>query len=393
MTATQINVGSIANITGPLSSDFAPVVNGVEAYFSMVNAQGGVDGRKLKLAYQTDDQGSSSTDLTVAQKLVEQDHVFAVVGVGTPFFGGAKYLASQGTPTFGYVVSADWQYKPTVFGAFGSLLAYNTGVPADAYVASQLGAKSIAVIAYNVPQSAAACQAAVTGMRQFGLNVSYVDLNFPFGSDPTADVLQMKSHNVDLMYTCLDVTGNVAFARAIQQNGLTMHQVWFSGYDRGTLKQYGSIMSGVYLLVQHVPFEAALAFPGVYPALDTYIKEMQKYQPAYTYDEVAMTGWISAQEFVTGLKLVKGKLTQKKLVAAFNSETAYTGGLQPPVDWAGGKSVSAHWAAIPPYCAAYVEVQSGQFVPAFVQGQHSVFVCFNLKSDNPIPPNPVTPGT
>ena len=44
-------------------SDFAPVVNGVEAYFSMINAEGGVDGRKLNLAYQDDDQGSPTTDL------------------------------------------------------------------------------------------------------------------------------------------------------------------------------------------------------------------------------------------------------------------------------------------------------------------------------------------
>ena len=98
MTSTQINVGSIANVTGPLSSDFAPIVNGVEAYFSMINAEGGVAGRKLKLAYQEDDQGSPTIDLTVAQKLVEQDNVFAVVGVGTPFFGGASYLAPERYP-------------------------------------------------------------------------------------------------------------------------------------------------------------------------------------------------------------------------------------------------------------------------------------------------------
>lgn len=52
VSSTEVHVGSIANVTGPLSSDFAPVVNGVQAYFSMINAEGGVAGRKLKLAYQ-----------------------------------------------------------------------------------------------------------------------------------------------------------------------------------------------------------------------------------------------------------------------------------------------------------------------------------------------------
>jgi len=387
VTPTQISVGSIANITGPLSSDFAPVVNGVQAYFSMINAEGGVAGRKLKLAYQEDDQGSPTVDLSVAQKLV-QDNAFAVVGVGTPFFGGASYLAQQGTPTFGYAVSTDWANKPTLFADYGSVLCFPCGAPGDAYLAQQLGAQSIAVVSYGVPQSAAACQAAVTGMRAAGLNVSFTDLSLVYGGDPTPDVLQMKSKNVDTFFSCLDVNGNVAFARAIIQNGLTIKQVWFNGYDRGTLQQYGSIMNGVYFGLEHVPFEAALTYPGLYPGLDTYIKEMQKYQPKFTYDEVALDGWIAADQFVTGLKVVGKNLTQKKLVAAINKETAYNGAdLTAPVDW-----TKSHFGSPPPYCQADVIVQNGQFVPAFVHSNGQVFTCFDLNSASPVPPLAGTPG-
>jgi branched-chain amino acid transport system substrate-binding protein len=388
VTATQISVGSIANVTGPLSSGFAPVVNGVQAYFSMINAEGGVDGRRLKLAYQEDDQGSPTIDLSVSQKLVQQNHVFAVVGVGTPFFGGASYLASTGTPTFGYAVSTDWQDKPTLFADYGSVLCFPCGAPGDGYVAQQLGAKSIAVVSYGVPQSAAACKAAITGMRALGLNVSFTDVNLAFGSDPTPDVLQMKNNNVDMFFSCLDVNGNVGFARAISQNGLTMKQVWFNGYDRSTLAQYGTIMNGVYFGLQHVPFEAALAYLGAYPGLDTYIQQMQRYQPTFTYDEVALDGWIAADQFVTGLKAVGKDLTQKKLVTAINNETAYTGGgLTTPVNWK-----TAHSLATPPYCQASVVVQNGAFVPAFVQGSGQVFVCFTLHSATPVPPPAATPG-
>jgi len=390
--STEIDVGSIANATGPLSSGFAPLVNGVEAYFSMINAQGGVAGRTLKLAYQEDDQGSPTVDLSVAQKLVEQDHVFAVVGVGTPFFGGASYLAQQGTPTFGYVVSTDWENTPTLFGDYGSVLDFATAAPGDAYVAQQLGAKSIAVVAYDVPQSAGACQAAVTGMRAFGLNVTFSDLNLVYGADPTADVLHMKAHNVDFLLSCLDINGSVAFARAISQNGLTMHQLWLDGYDRSTLQLYPSIMNGVYFGLQHVPFESAQVFPGVYPGLETYIREMQKYQPSFTYDEVALDGWIAAAQFVTGLKAVGRDLTQKKLVAAINTETAFTAdGLTTPVNWTTGHSTAK--PPRPPYCQSDVRVVNGHFVPAFVQGTHEVFVCFNPTSTTPVAPLPGTPGT
>ena len=388
VTSTQIDVGSIANVTGPLSSDFAPIVNGVRAYFSMVNAEGGIAGRKLKLAHQEDDQGSPTVDLSVAEKLVEQDHVFAVVGVGTPFFGAASYLAQQGTPTFGYVVSSDWANKPTLFGTYGSVLDFATGGPGDAYSAEQLGAKSIAVVAYGVPQSAAACQAAVTGMRSFGLNVTFSDVNLVYGADPSPAVLQMKNDNVDMLFSCLDVNGNVAFARAISQNGLNIKQVWLNGYDRSTLQQYAPIMQDVYFGLQHVPFEAAAAFPGVYPGLETYIREMQKYQPSSTYDEVALDGWVSAALFVTGLKAVGRNLTQKKLVAAINAETSFTGGgLTSPVNWKTG-----HTKATPPFCHTSVRVVNSQYVPV-VQNTDQVYVCFGLGSTAPVPPLPGTPGT
>jgi len=389
VTSKSITVGSIANVTGPLSSDFAPLVNGVEAYFSMVNADGGVDGRRLDLAYQTDDQGSSTTDLTLAQKLVEQDHVFAVVGVGTPFFGGASYLAHQGVPVFGYMVSSDWSDGPTLFGVNGSFLAYSTNSMSDAYVARQLHATSIAVIAYSVPQSAAACQAAASGMRVLGLNVSFEDLNFAFGSDPTADVLQMEAHGVDLVLTCLDITGNVAFARTISQYGLTAHQLWLNGYDRSTLQQYGGLMNGVILSLQNVPFEAVSAFPGKYAGMETYLREMNRYQPGYAYNEIALDGWINAAQFVAGLRAVGRDLTQAKLVAAINKTSDFTAdGLIPPVDW-----TRAHTSAgLGPFCSTYVEAVHGRFVPEFVQPGDQVFACFAQASDTPVVPLPGTPG-
>ena len=91
------------------------------------------------------------------------------------------------------------------------------------------------------------------------------------------------------------------------------------------------------------------------PGLETYIREMQKYQPSSTYDEVALDGWVSAALFVSGLKAVGRNLTQKKLVAAVNAETAFTGGgLTTPVNWK-----TAHTRATPPYCHTTVRVVDG----------------------------------
>lgn len=390
VTPTSITVGSIANITGVLSSDFAGVVDGVKAYFAMVNASGGIDGRKLLLPAddQKDDQGSPTTDLADAQELVEQDHVFAVVGVGTPFFGGAGYLAHEGEPSFGYMTSSDWQDGPTLFGAYGSYLDFSTDVMSDAYVASQLHATSVGVVAYDVAQSDDACSAAIAGLDSLGITVGFQDLAFGLGADPIPDVLKMKSHHVDLLLTCLDVSGNVAFAQAMAQNGLDIHQLWLNGYDRSTLQQYGSLLNGVTVSLQHVPFEAASAFPGAYPGMENYLKEMAKYEPASEYDEVAFDGWVNAAQFVQGLKTVGRNLSQAKVVAAINDETAFTAdGLIPPQNW----THSHTSAGTGPYCSAYVEAENGRWVPEFVLGT-SVFRCFARGSDVPVTPRPGTPG-
>jgi len=390
VTATSIQLGSIANLTGVLSSDFAGVVNGVKAYFDMVNAAGGVDGRKLDLAFQYDDQGNPTTDLTDAEELLEQDHVFAVVGVGTPFFGGASYLAHEGVPTFGYMVGPGWSDGPGLFADYGSDLDYSTAEMGWAWVANQWHATSVGVIAYGVAQSADACQAAINGFRSFGITLGFSDLDYGIGADPTPDVLQMKAHHVDMVLTCLDVSGNIAFAQAMDQNGLDVHQLWENGYDRSTLQQYGSLLNGVTVGLQHVPFEAPAAFPGVYPGMETYLREMAKYEPASEYDEVALDGWINAAQFVAGLQAVGRDLTQRKLVTAINEETDFTAdGLMTPQNW-----TDSHTSpGTGPFCASYVQAENGKWVPTLIQGTSSVFTCFNRGSDVPVPPAPGTPGT
>ena len=153
-----IVVGSLTTASGVLAGQFAAIVDGVETYFDAVDARGGVDGRTIHLNYRADDTGSSTDDTIQARNLVEQDHVFAVVGVGTPFFSGASLFAAEGTPVFGYVVSPDWNNRPNLFGAYGSYLDYTTSQPLEADLARRLHAKSVAVVAYNVAaQSEDAC--------------------------------------------------------------------------------------------------------------------------------------------------------------------------------------------------------------------------------------------
>ena len=161
VSASSIIVGGVASLTGPIPADFAPIFDGVSAYFEMVNASGGIDGRQIEFRYPLDDGSNPSQDTDQVRTLVEQDHVFAVVGVGTPSFAGASYLAANSVPTFGYAVSTDWADGNSLFGSEGSYIAFTRPGPEPAYLAEQLHAKAVGILAYNVSGS----QAGLPGSR------------------------------------------------------------------------------------------------------------------------------------------------------------------------------------------------------------------------------------
>jgi branched-chain amino acid transport system substrate-binding protein len=392
VTATQISVGALATLSSGIAADFAPIVPGVQAYFDMVNARGGVDGRRLTLSHVLDDGGNPTTDLDLARTLVEQDHVFSIVGVATAFFGAAPFLVQSGTPTFGYATENDWTPAPNLFAAYGSVLDFSSTTPEFVFVAKQLHATSAAVIAYNVPQSADECEGARRALEAHGVSVGYSDLAVPYGSDLSSDVVHMKAAGVDFVVTCMDVPGNIDLSRLLQENGLGgVNQLWLDGYDQTTLDQYSSLMQHTYFLVEHVPFQAVPQFRSAFPGLSGYLAAMKRYEPAYALNEVAMDGWLSAALFVAGLRAVGSDLTQQKLVRAINHLEAFTGGgLETPVNWA-----TAHRSITSPSCEAFVAVRGDSFHVAFNRGS-DVWVCFPLHGAydpaRPVRPPPGAPG-
>src|SRR5580704_16989704 len=81
VTSNSITVGTISTQTGTLASNFGSLIYGERAYFDYINAQGGVNGRKINYQYALDDGGNPTTFNQLANTLINQDHVFAVTGV------------------------------------------------------------------------------------------------------------------------------------------------------------------------------------------------------------------------------------------------------------------------------------------------------------------------
>ena len=388
VSSNSITVGTISTQTGVLASNFSSLIHGERAYFDYINAQGGINGRKINYKYALDDGGNPTTFNQLANTLINQDHVFAVTGIGTAFFSPSIFVEA-GIPTYGYNVTGNWAGPKNLFAAGGSVQYYPAGAPADAFVSRETKSSSIAFLAYGVAASAAACQAADKALQDSGYHISYTDFKVAYpGSTVATDVQRMKQAGSNMVISCMDVQGNVTMARAIKQYGLKMTQLWFNGNDQQTLNSNESLMQNVYFSISHVPFSAPTS---EYPGLKLYLTEMKKYEPNYARDEVAIQGWESAALFAQGVKMAGNDLTWANVIKADNSLTAFTaGGITTPTNW---KS-AGHSGHAPPYCSAFIKVAGLKYVPTLNTGKN-VFNCFesiNPKKDPVFPLPPGTPG-
>jgi len=375
VTPTSITVGGMGSLSGFASSDFAPVITGVRMYFDRLNAAGGVDGRRIIYAPVIDDGTSPAGDTSAAQALV-QDKVFAVVGVGTPFFTGSSILRAQAVPTFGLQEDTNAQWAgPTMFGAGGSYSDESAPMPQAAFVAQRNHVTRAAVLAYNIAQSSGGCVSVVKALRKYHINTPVVDVSIPYGAASLdADVSRMQQHGVNFVASCLDATGNIKLSETLQQHGMgSVTQYWLDGYDGQILKNNQAALDGAYFLLQQTPFEETRLHPGRYPGIDAFNAALKKYAPPGTEPSAALlAGWVSADLFVEGLRAIGPDVTRSALVDAINKFTDFTGdGAIPPVDW-----TVAHTAVTSLDCSSFVQARGDRFVPVYGTPT-SAYVCFD----------------
>jgi branched-chain amino acid transport system substrate-binding protein len=114
-TDTEIKIGNIMPYSGPASS-YGLIGKTEEAYFKMINDQGGINGRKINfITY--DDGYSPPKAVEQARKLVESDEVLVVFNpLGTPSNSAIqKYLNSKKVPQLFVATGATKWNDPKVF--------------------------------------------------------------------------------------------------------------------------------------------------------------------------------------------------------------------------------------------------------------------------------------
>jgi branched-chain amino acid transport system substrate-binding protein len=153
ITDTQIILGSHFVQTGTYGAAFSPVLSGMQAYFEYVNKEkGGVCNREIVLKAE-DDQYDPAKAVEVTRKLVEQDHIFAMVsGLGTAAHSAVwDYLNEKGIPDLWVMTGAhkwnDPQGHPWTVGFLPDYLVEGTIM--GKYISQNLPGQKVGILYQN----------------------------------------------------------------------------------------------------------------------------------------------------------------------------------------------------------------------------------------------------
>jgi ABC-type branched-subunit amino acid transport system substrate-binding protein len=382
VTDTEIKVGGVVTASNdPTGASLDTAYDGVEAYFKYINSKGGVYGRDLVLDSKRDD--GLANNRSEVQGLISQDDVFAVLPVAVQLFTGAKLLADEGIPTYGWDINEEWgseNHNPGPSNFFTNVGGYICFTCAEggpqSWLPKKLKRHRIGTLAFAVSQSEACAEGLEASLKKYKTGkIVFMDKSLTFGTpDYSAQVAQMKDKDVDFVITCIDGNGAATLAREMKKQGLDAPQILPNAYNKELIEKNADVLNGSYLFTTFAPLETKPAPPG----MKRFKKWMKKTDGEVT--ENALMGWINADEFVTGLKAAGPNFTRQKVIDATNKLTDYTaGGLIPPLDW-----TTAHTKQID--CYATLKVVDGKFKPVYGK-KGKPFLCFpdSLKK---MPKNP-----
>jgi branched-chain amino acid transport system substrate-binding protein len=316
VTEKEILIGSCAALEGPSSFLGRETLAGAEAYFQLVNDEGGVNGRKLRLVSFDDSYDPAKTqacwDKLMAQK------VFALgFFVGTPT--AVKYVPlaeSNKIPLIGLFTGAQTLYSPLrhwvinvrasyadetqeqIDGLWKTLRYRKLGViyPDDAFGGAVLLGVESALQKEGASLAATASYARQTTQVEEAIGkvkAANPDAVIVVGPSNTVAPIVKKAHALGWKPVFVTVS--------------------FVGTD-DLIQQAGSDSEGM-VITQVVPPYYLTDLKSV--AL--YRRTLQKYMPTVRPNFVSLEGFVDAMVMVEGLKKAGADLTRQNLIEAIES--------------------------------------------------------------------------
>jgi len=201
VTDTEILLGATFPLSQTPASAYAPIADGMRAYFEYVNSQGGVYGRKIKFLVE-DDHFNPADSIEATRKLVVQDEIFAMVGSLGDLTHAAvyKYLEEQGVPDMfigGGTVAFTDPVARTRFG--GNPDYYTEGRMLGKYIAETYPGKKLGLLLENDAFGMDGKAGILQGLEGSGVEVVAEETYEGIVFDVTTQTQRLKNANPDVI--------------------------------------------------------------------------------------------------------------------------------------------------------------------------------------------------
>jgi branched-chain amino acid transport system substrate-binding protein len=355
--SNPIVVGGIATLTGGIP--FVDLPPGVQAYFDMINEQGGIGGRALVYKF-LDDGGSPAESLADAKKLTLENNIVGYAGNVslTDCITNMKYYEESNTQVVGLGPQPECYTSPW-------WISINPGPYVStkielAYAFETLKATKVCMIGQNEPGSIDTYKKIVTDYTaKTGNKLTLEQYTNDTTQSPTPEMVQAKNAGCEVLITHTMPNNWVAIIQAAKAVGLDATMINHgSAYDAsvpstlGDLAEpgaLGSVSKGLFVPSELAPFSLS-SFKG----LEDYQAWMKKKNlPVSFWTE---GGWLSGEAFVTVLKTIKGEITRDSVTQAWKDFAGYQSAFSGSVIKRGANNQSAYmmtikggtWVSAPP---------------------------------------------
>ncbi len=319
VTDDEIVIGTWMPLTGPASA-WGVIGRTYEAYFKMVNEQGGIHGRKVRVIIE-DDSYSPAKTVPLVKKMVEQDKVFAFLGgLGTPTGSAVlDYIVRSGVPHLAPSTgSSKWSIPPKP-GYYAWQINYKTEAAILVkYGVEELKLKKFAIFYQNDDYGKEGLEEARRQLEKRGAElVAEVAYNST-DTDLSAHALKLKQSGAEAVLAWPTVK---AYATLLKEAAKIGYQpVWLASAtvnDPSLGKLAPNAVQGAYF-VSYLPDPNDPANADI-PAIREWRENLPKYGPDLPLSNFTLYGWGQARLLHEALKRAGRDLTRESFEQALQS--------------------------------------------------------------------------
>jgi ABC-type branched-subunit amino acid transport system substrate-binding protein len=289
-------------------------------------------GRKINFLGFRDDGSDQSKNLDEGRKLVQEDQVFAVVPVITPFLGASDFFAQNKTPFIGWGISSGFCENPFGFGFSGCLTpeapksaasTWGEMIKAGPFDGNSKG-KTAAVISEDNDSGRAGVKVITASAKAGGLKVVYNKNSVPPAPATVSDYTPfaneiLTSNNggpPDVVFVVTAVSNVTGIQNKLLELGYQGVLTNAVGYD----PRLASGFRGSSVFIQFNAFESAQQGNA---AMQRIIDEIRAVKPDQMLTQPVLAGYLSADMFIQMLKKTGKNLTETRFARAANKNFKY----------------------------------------------------------------------